>query len=129
MSNAGQAVLSIAGAAVGFVVGGPAGAAWGFQLGSLAGSALFPTDLGTVSGPRLNEANIQVSTIGAPIPVLYGTFPFSGNLIWSSGIEETVTKKKQGGKGGPTQTVKTYSYATNCAVGICEGPIVGINKI
>jgi hypothetical protein len=129
MSNAGQAVLTVVGTAVGFVVGGPAGAAWGFQLGSLAGQTLFPTDLGTVSGPRLNEANVQVSTIGAPIAVLFGTYPFSGNLIWSSGIQEKVTKKKQGGKGGPTQTVKTYSYSVSCAVGICEGEINEVLRI
>ena len=129
MSNAGQAVLSVVGGVIGFYFGGPAGAAWGFQLGGLAGSVAFPTDLGTVSGPRLNDANVQASTIGFPIAVLFGKYPFSGNLIWSSGIEETVTKKKQGGKGGPTQTVKTYSYSVNCAVGVCEGVVNEILKI
>ena len=129
MSNAGQAVLSIGGAAIGFVFGGGIGAAWGLQLGGLAGSALFPTDLGTVSGPRLNDLNMQVSTVGAPIPIVYGTYALAGNLIWSSGIIETVSRKKQGGKGGPTQTTKTYSYKVNCAVGVCEGPISGISRI
>lgn len=129
MSNAGQAVLSIGGAVVGFIVGGPAGAAWGYQIGSVAGQALFPTDLGTVYGPRLNDLAVQQSTVGAPIPVLWGTFAFSGNLIWSSGIIEKVTKKKQGGKGGPTQTVKTYSYSVNCAIGICEGVLSAVDKV
>jgi hypothetical protein len=131
MSNAGQAVLSIGGAIVGFIAtgGNPAGAAWGFQLGGLAGSALFPTDLGTISGPRLNDLNIQTSTVGAPIPIVYGTYAIAGNLIWSSGIIETVKKKRQGGKGGPTQTVKTFSYKVNCAVGICEGEIGCISRV
>lgn len=129
MSNAGQAILSIGGAAVGWFVGGPAGAAWGFQLGGLAGSALFPTDLGTVSGPRLNDLNVQSSAVGAPIPIVYGTYAIAGNVIWSSGIIETVSKKKQGGKGGPTQTVKTFTYKFNCAVGVCEGEISGIRRI
>lgn len=129
MSNAGQAVLSIGGAVVGWFVGGPAGAAWGFQLGGLAGSALFPTDLGTVSGPRLNDLNVQSSAVGAPIPIVYGTYAISGNVIWSSGLIEAVSRKKQGGKGGPTQTTKTYTYSVNCAVGVCEGEIGGIRRI
>jgi hypothetical protein len=126
MSNWGQAALTIVGTVVGFAVGYPA---LGFYLGSLAGQALFPTDLGNVNGPRLNDLTVQTATIGAPIPIVYGTFAFSGNVIWSSGIIETVTKTKQGGKGGPTQTVTTYSYAVNVAVGICEGEILGISRI
>lgn len=129
MSNVGQAALSIVGGVVGFVYGGPAGAAWGLQLGGLAGSALFPTDLGTVSGPRLTDLSVQTSTVGAPIPIVYGTYAVSGNVIWSSGIIETVSRKKQGGKGGPTQTVKTYTYKVHCAVGVCEGEITGIVRI
>lgn len=129
MSNAGQAALTIVGGVVGFWIGGPTGAAWGMQLGGMAGSVAFPTDLGTVSGPRLDDLSVQSSAVGAPIPILFGTYAVSGNLIWSSGIIETVTKKKQGGKGGPTQTVKTYSYKVNCAVGICEGEINSILRI
>lgn len=129
MANAGQAVLGVAGAAVGWFVGGPTGAAWGWQLGMAAGSAAFPTDLGTISGPRLDDLTVQSSAIGAPIPLVYGTYALSGNLIWSSGIIETVSKKKQGGKGGPTQTTKTYTYKVNCAIGVCEGPISGIIRI
>lgn len=129
MSNAGQAILSIGGAAIGFVFGGPAGAAWGFQIGGIAGSALFPTDLGTVNGPRLNDLSVQSSAVGAPIPIVYGTYAIAGNVIWSSGIIEAVSKRRQGGKGGPTQTVREYSYSVNCAVGLCEGPIGGISRI
>ena len=129
MSNAGQAVLSIGGAAIGFLVGGPSGAAWGFQIGGLAGSALFPTDLGTVNGPRLNDLSVQSSAVGAPIPIVYGTYAIAGNVIWSSGIIESVSRRRQGGKGGPTQTVREYSYSVNVAVGLCEGPIGGIRRI
>ena len=129
MSNAGQAVLAIGGAVVGGLIGGPQGALWGFQAGMLAGSAAFPTDLGTVQGPRLNDLVVQSSTVGLPIPIVYGTYAIAGNLIWTSGIIETKKKKKQGGKGGPTQTVVTYTYKVNCAVGVCEGPIDSIIRI
>lgn len=129
MSNAGQAALTIVGGAIGFYVGGPAGAAWGMQLGGLAGSIAFPTDLGTTKGPRLNDLNAQISTVGAPIPIVYGAYAITGNVLWWSGIIETVSKKKQGGKGGPTQTLKTYSYKVNVAVGLCEGRIDGILRV
>lgn len=129
MSNAGQAILSIGGAAIGWVIGGPAGAAWGFQLGSLGGQAFFPTDLGTVRGPRLDDLRVMSSAIGSPIPIVYGTYAIAGNVIWSSGLIETVTKDKVGGKGGPTQTVKTYSYSVDFALGICEGEINGVRRI
>jgi hypothetical protein len=72
---------------------------------------------------------VQSSAVGAPIPIVYGTYAIAGNVIWSSGIIEKVSKKKQGGKGGPTQTTKTFSYSVNCAVGVCEGPISGISRI
>jgi hypothetical protein len=72
---------------------------------------------------------VQSSAVGAPIPIVYGTYAIAGNVIWSSGIIEKVSKKKQGGKGGPTQTVKTFSYKVNCAVGVCEGEVSTISRI
>ena len=129
MSNAGQAALTIVGGVVGFYFGGPTGAMYGASLGGMVGSAAFPTDLGTVRGPRLDDMRVQTSTIGAPIPIIYGTYAVAGNVIWSSGIIETTRRTRQGGKGGPTQTVKTYTYSVNCAVGVCEGPIGGIRRI
>jgi hypothetical protein len=123
-----QTGLTIIGAAVGFALPG-VGWALGATIGGMAGSVLFPTDLGTIDGPRLNDLNVQSSAIGAPIPIVYGTHALAGNVIWSSGIIESVSRNRQGGKGGPTQTVRTYSYSVNCAVGICEGEIGAIRRI
>lgn len=129
MANVGQAVLSVAGAVAGFVIGGPAGALKGFYLGYTAGQVVFPTDLGTVKGPRLEDLRVMSSTLGQPIPQVYGTFSVAGNVIWSSGLIETVHKEEVGGKGGPSQTQKTYSYSVDVAVGLCAGPIQGIRRI
>jgi len=126
MSNPGQIALRIVGTVAGAFFGNPM---LGYTLGSLAGDTLFPTDLGTVSGPRLSDLQFQTATIGATIPLVYGKFAISGNVVWASGIIETVHKEKQGGKGGPTQTVKTYTYSVNIAVGICEGKITDILRI
>lgn len=126
MSNAGQAVLTIVGTAVGAAFGNPQ---LGYLLGSLAGQALFPTKLPGAKGPRLNDLSVQSSAYGAPIPIIFGTQRVAGNVIWAADAEEHAHTEGQGGKGGPSQDLTTYSYTRSFAVAICEGPIVGIRRI
>jgi hypothetical protein len=127
MSNFGQGVLTIGGAFVGGLFGMPQ---LGLLLGSYAGSFLFPTQLPGVKGPRLKELNIQTSTVGVPIPIVYGTYALAGNVIWSGGLIEQTDTDEVGGKGGPSsQEVTTYTYFADLAVGICEGEIQGIRRI
>lgn len=117
-----QLAVSVAGAAIGFAVGGPAGAQWGWMAGSLVGSVLFPQH---VEGPHMADLKVQNSAYGQPIPLIYGTYRMAGNVIWAgTPVEHSQT---QGGKGGPTST--TYSYSLSFAVGLCEGPIVGVRRI
>jgi hypothetical protein len=109
---------------VGYAIGGP----WGALIGGLIGSALFPPP--GVKGPRLNELNVQQSTVGAPIPIVYGTYALAGNVIWSGGLIETKHSKEVGGfLGIGGQDVTNYTYSVDVAVGICEGPISGIRRI
>jgi hypothetical protein len=124
--NAGQTILTVVGTAVGSYFGQPQ---LGFMLGSLAGQAIFPTQLPGVEGPRLNDLQVQSSAIGAPIPLVYGTYTVAGNVIWSSGLVETVTTEELGGKGGPTQSQTTYTYRASLAIGLAEGEIAGIVRI
>lgn len=105
------------------------GAALGWTAGALIGSALFPAKLPTQHGPRLSDLKVQSSAYGAGIPVVYGAMRLAGNVIWSANIRERKKKKKAGGKGGPTQTVVTYTYSCSFAVGLCEGPIAGVRRI
>ena len=70
-SGVGQAILPIAGAAVGFMAGGPAGAAMGLQLGGAAsgvmnsgsgGTTVSPTSTTSpqiVSGPGMGGTNLD----------------------------------------------------------------------
>jgi hypothetical protein len=119
-----QLAMGLAGAAIGFAIGGPQGAAYGFSIGTAAGGALFPPKL--PDGPRLNDRQVQSSAYGETIPRIYGVYGVSGNIIWATEIKET--EKKEGGKGGgPEQT--TYSYSVDVAISICQGPISGIRRI
>ena len=109
---------------VGFFFFGPVGA----LVGGLLADVLFP--LPGVKGPRLNELNVQHSTVGAPVPIVYGTAALAGNVIWSSGLIETKHEDEQGGfLGVGGQEVTTYTYSASVAIGICEGPISGIRRV
>jgi hypothetical protein len=132
MSTGGQVVGGVVGAVAGFFIGGPTGALYGAQIGIMAGGYLDPPKGPTVTGPRLNDLTVQTSTYGAVIPRVYGTVTVNGNVMWLQGnaLTETVTKKKSGGKGGGSKTTtKTFSYSATFAVGLCEGPIVGVRRI
>lgn len=129
MSNAGQAVLSIVGAVIGFFIGGPTGAIYGAQLGLLAGTALFPTQLPALQGPRLGDGQQTVSNVGAVIPWIHGAQTVGGIIIWASPIREVARTNTAGGKGGPEQSQTTYSYFRSFAILLCEGEIGGVRRI
>lgn len=129
MSNVGQGALSIVGGVVGFIYGGPMGAAYGLQLGYLAGTALFPTQLPHMQGPRLGEGQSTSAVVGAPIPWVFGTQRVGGIVIWASPIREIAHTEEVGGKGGPEQSQTTYEYRRSFAILLCEGPISGVRRI
>lgn len=109
-----RSALTIGGA---FFFGAP-----GAVIGGIIGDVLFPVTLPGQEGPRLNELNFQRSTVGAPIPICYGTTKLAGNVIFTGGLIEEVNREEQGGKGSsPSQTVTTYTYFVDVAIGICDG--------
>jgi len=83
--------------------------------------------------PRLGALNIQTSSYGQVIPLVYGRQRISGNLIWYGDftpIAHTTTQTTGGkGGGGVTQQNTTYTYQTALAIGLCEGLIVGIGAV
>lgn len=125
----GGLIGGVIGGVIGFFVGGPTGAMYGFEIGAAAGGMLFPGKLPDQFGPRLNDLKVQISTYGTAIPIVYGHARLSGNVIWSTDLIEHSNTEDQGGKGGPTQSVTTYTYSISAAVAVCEGPIIGIRRI
>lgn len=124
-----QLVLGAVGAVIGGIYGGPAGAQLGWAIGSSIGSLIDPPKGPTVEGPKLSDLKTQTADYGTVLPVVYGTVRMAGNVLWADEIKETKNKKKEGGKGGPTQTTITYIYSVSCAVGLCEGIITGVRRI
>ncbi len=125
-------ILKTAGAAVGnFLLPGIGGAIFGGLGASLGGLIDSRLGLGTtVTGPRLENLSVQDSRYGAGIPIVYGNVRVAGNVIWSSDLLETRHTETAGGKGGsPSVTTNTFTYSVHCAIGICAGPVAGINTI
>ncbi|MGJ8562217.1 MAG: baseplate multidomain protein megatron [Alphaproteobacteria bacterium] len=78
-------------------------------------------------GPQLENFHVLGSQDGAPMARLYGRARLAGQVIWASRLKEHVTKERVGGKGGPSR--KTYSYTISFAVGLCEGEILGVDRL
>ncbi|WP_213308162.1 phage tail protein [Paraburkholderia sacchari] len=114
-------LLGVAGAAIGGVLSGGASLAIeaGFLAGSLLGSILFPP-----KGPAPSDLRVQDSAYGKWIPRVYGRYRMAGNIIWLGTPHNHSSSGK--GMGGKTQGPYT---TVSFAVGLCDGPIVGINRI
>lgn len=123
--------LGLVGAAVGGIIGGPSGAAWGWTLANAAGAYIFPTQLPTVTGPRLEDLSASSSAYTVAIPQLFGTVGIAGNMIWGPPLIETREEDDVGGGKGSTssQTVVSYTYSCDMAFAFCEGEVDGIKRI
>jgi hypothetical protein len=137
----GGSIGTIAGAVVGGIVGWFAGGnvLLGMQIGATigggVGTALDPPKGPKNSGPRLGDLTVQTSTYGATIPRTYGTLALFGNVFWleNNKLKEVATTESAGGKGMPgmggSGETTTYAYFATFALGLCEGPIIGIRRI
>ncbi|QDG74461.1 glycoside hydrolase/phage tail family protein [Labrenzia sp. PHM005] len=106
----------------------------GAYADNLLVSAMTPTRNTSVNGPRIGDLRLQTSTEGAPLPDAFGRLRLAGQVIWSTRLrmEVSTSTQKVGGKGaggGQKVTTTTYLYYGNFAIGICEGPIVGIGRV
>lgn len=118
--------LTVAGGVLGAILIPGVGASLGFAIGSaiggIIGSLAFPGKGTHVYGPRVNDLQISSSAPGVVIPLLFGTMRLGGNIIWSTGLQETTTTTSQSAKGGPSVSQTTYTYTVSFAAGFCQGP-------
>lgn len=123
-----QLVLGAAGAAAGFMIGGPTGAQIGWAIGSMIGGAMSQPDVKT-EGPRVGDLSVTASTYGNMVPVLYGSNRANGNVIYCTNKREVATTTEEEGKGGPSVESTTYSYNVDIAIALCAVEIAGIRKV
>ncbi len=81
--------------------------------------------------PAVGSVNIQQSTYGLTIPIVWGRTRVTGNLIWYGDFVATphteVTQSGgKGGAGGVAQSTTTYTYQAAVMMALAEGPILGI---
>ena len=85
------------------------------------------------SEQRILSLQVQQSSQGLTLPVVYGRARVAGNLIWYGDFTtiETKTTTRQGGKGGGGVKQEDISYTYEAAVmmALCEGEIKGIGRI
>lgn len=121
-------VISAAGAAVGYLIGGPTGAQIGWMVGSYLSAS---NDKTTAAGVTVGDLRVQTSQYGVNIPVPCGKQRISGNVLWAT--DKTTYEMKSGSSGGKgggssTETV-TIGYKVSLAIAICKGPILGISRV
>lgn len=110
-------VAGVAGAVIGFYLGGPTGAMLGWSIGSAVGSMLFQP---TQQGPKLDDLKLQSSAYGVPIPITWGTGRIAGFDFWQTDLVPHTSKSGgKGGGGGQTTT----SYTASFAIGFCVGSV------
>jgi len=115
------------------ITGAQIGGAIGALAGSFIDSALMPGQHITRQGPRLSDVNIQSSTEGAPIPLVFGRMRVAGQLIWASKFRETAATTKSGGGKGSGSSVKVsetdFTYSISFAVALCAGETTKIGRV
>lgn len=127
-----QLILSEVGQQVGARIVPEALAQLGQALGQAAGSALGRVIdqrlIGArgASGPRLTEIQLQGSSEGSPLPILYGRARIAGQLIWAAPFRERAAR---GGKGGVAGASSGARYTVSFAIGLCEGMIARVARI
>jgi len=110
---------------VGRALGGPLGGLAGTLIGGGVDRAIFGSGAAR-DGPRLANLAVQSSAYGQALPRLYGRMRVAGNVIWSSGIRESV-QHSGGGKRGPS--TNAYSYTASFAVAVSARQVNGFGRI
>jgi hypothetical protein len=124
----GQLATSVAGAAIGFAIGGPAGAQIGWAAGSIAGSILFQETIRNVQ-PRLQDLKVTTGEYGRPIPYVEGAMRVPGWVAWASERRAIDTTTTVDSKGGPKVENTTTTYEVDMLIILTSHRIAGVRRI
>ena len=85
----------------------------------------------STSEQRLANIQLQTSSYGGVLPIVYGTTRIAANLIdYDDFTADPHTTSTHAGKGGGTTMENTtYTYSAGVIMALCEGPIVSVNRI
>lgn len=87
----------------------------------------------TSAEERILSLQVQQSSQGLTLPVIYGRTRVAGNLVWYGDFVtiEHKTTTRQGGKGGGgvKQVDISYTYEAAVMLALCEGEIQGVGRI
>ena len=93
-------------------------------------SGLFGSKSHNSGASVINGIQLQSSSSGLGVPVVYGRARLTANLLWYGGFQAIAHTQSQGGKGGGGGNTSTsYTYQASVAMGLCEGAISDIPTI
>jgi hypothetical protein len=136
-----QILLTAAGAAAGFMFGGPMGALKGASLGYSIGGmfADTPDKEGVVTrGPTLNDLRVAGTEYGQCIPWVKASVQTAGQMWWNTDKRPTVTRtqateaaggKGGGGGGGQTSVNEITTYDMDMLIGFTDNQIAAIPRV
>lgn len=85
----------------------------------------------TTRADKISAFSVNTAEYGAAVMEILGTTRISGNVIYYDDFtaHEHKETQKTGKGGGSKHTNITYTYTVAVILGLCEGPIAGINRV
>lgn len=85
----------------------------------------------STSEPKLNSIQVNQSSYGAAVPLIYGQCRVPITLVWYDGFNPIAhTERQSGGKGGGGGVRSTtFTYEAAMVLALCEGPIAAIGTV
>lgn len=85
----------------------------------------------TTRADKISAFSVNTAEYGAAVMEILGTTRISGNVIYYDDFtaHEHRETQKTGKGGGSKHTNITYTYTVAVILGLCEGPIAGINRV
>lgn len=73
--------------------------------------------------------NLQTSAQGIPVQLMWGKTRITPNIFWYNNFQAHKQSSKGGGGKGGSKGSGNYTYTAAVMLGLCEGPITGIENV